>query len=387
MTILPSAKLWCAALVLSAGAWLPMFFQLPAAVVVASMVAALLVAALVLERERPLRAWTGSQDQDWYRETTSPARALIIGAGKVGQDLAHSLEENGRYQVVGFVDDEFGNDQEGQWPVLGGRETTAALVEAHRVNEVFVAYAPSWQQRLMEELIVHHPEVKVRVVPSPYETLMRFDRIENLGDVVVVRLSENVARPWDLFKRTFDFAISLVALVVLSPLMLLVSLIIRATSPGPAIYRQERVGQGGKSFTLYKFRTMVQDAEAASGPVLSTGDGDERLTPMGRFMKKTRMDELPQFWNVLRGEMSLVGPRPERPYFVGQFEQWRPLYTKRHQVRPGLTGLAQVCGGYHTDARDKLRFDLIYVSQRSLWLDLWIMLRTVLVVFEARGDE
>jgi exopolysaccharide biosynthesis polyprenyl glycosylphosphotransferase len=341
----------------------------------------------VLERERPLRSWTAAKEQEWYRETTSAPRALIIGAGKVGHDLARSLEENGRYQVVGFVDDEFESDLDGGWPVLGGREITAALVQSHRVDEVFLAYAPSWQQRLMEDLIVNHPEVKVRVVPSPYETLMRFDRIENMGDVVVVRLSENVARPWDLFKRTFDFTISLISLIVLSPIMLLLTAAIRASSPGNAIFRQERVGQGGKTFTLYKFRTMVQDAEAQSGPVLSTGDGDERLTSMGRFLKKTRMDELPQLWNILRGEMSLVGPRPERPFFVNQFEQLRPLYTKRHQVRPGLTGLAQVCGDYHTDARDKLRFDLIYVSQRSLWLDVWIMLRTVLVVFESRDEE
>ena len=125
---------------------------------------------------------------------------------------------------------------------------------------------------------------------------------------------------------------------------------------------------------------MVADAEASSGPVLANGTKDLRLTPLGKWLRLFRFDELPQLWNVLRGEMSLVGPRPERPVFVDKFLESVPAYAQRHLVRPGITGLAQVCGGYHTDARDKLRFDLIYVSHRSVWLDLSILLRTVLVV-------
>jgi len=380
MSMLPSAKIWFAAVVISLGAWFPVIYQMPAVASVASMLGGVVLAAVVLERERPFRKWASAQDREWVKEGARPARALIIGAGAVGRELARSLEARGNYQVAGFIDDELDPGEQGEWSVLGGRDATADIVRQYRIDEVFLAYAPSWQQRLVEDLIQRHPEVCVRVVPSPYEALMRFDRIESLGDVVLVRLTDEFSRPWDPCKRMADFTAALVGGLVLSPLMLLFAVLIRASSKGPVIYRQERIGYLGRPFTVYKFRTMVQDAEAACGPVLSPGDHDERLTPIGRFLKKTRMDELPQLWNVLRGEMSVVGPRPERPFFVRQFEQMRPLYVKRHQVRPGITGLAQVCGGYHTDARDKLRFDLIYVSQRSLWLDLWILLKTAAVV-------
>src|SRR5579883_549346 len=131
---------------------------------------------------------------------------------------------------------------------------------------------------------------------------------------------------------------------------------------------------------MYKFRTMVPNAEAATGPVLSSGKRDPRLTPLGVWIRAVRVDEIPQLWNVLKGDMSMVGPRPERPCFTEEYDQTIPAYSRRHQVRPGITGLAQVCGGYHTDARDKLRFDLLYISHQSFWLDLWLLLRTVLVV-------
>jgi exopolysaccharide biosynthesis polyprenyl glycosylphosphotransferase len=381
MSMLPSAKFWFAALAIGAGAWFPMAYNMPAPVGLAGLLGGVFLAALVLERQRPDRRWV--VDQEWAADRAEPARVLIIGAGAVGRSLARSLEAGGRHQVVGFIDDEMDSTAEGEWPILGGRDATAALVRDMRIDEVFLAYAPSWQQRLVEDLVSNHPSVRVSVVPSPYEALMRFDRIENQGDVVLVRLTEETGRPWDPFKRLGDVLVAFCGLVLFSPVLLLIGLLVKATSRGSVIYSQERIGRFGKPFTLYKFRTMVEDAEAQSGPVLSPGEEDSRLTPVGRLLRNCRMDELPQLWNVLTGEMSLVGPRPERPYFVRQFERMRPIYAKRHQVRPGITGLAQVCGGYHTDARDKLRFDLIYVSQRSPWLDLWVVLRTVLVVFRS----
>lgn len=167
--------------------------------------------------------------------------------------------------------------------------------------------------------------------------------------------------------------------------MALVAIAIRFTSAGPVFYSQERVGHLGRPFILHKFRTMRPDAEAISGPILSCGSDDDRVTPVGRWLRRCRLDEIPQLWNVLRGEMSMVGPRPERPIFVRQFIERNPIYAKRHAVRPGLTGLAQVCAGYHTDARDKLRFDLFYVSHRSPWLDLTILWRTLLVICRSHG--
>jgi lipopolysaccharide/colanic/teichoic acid biosynthesis glycosyltransferase len=176
-----------------------------------------------------------------------------------------------------------------------------------------------------------------------------------------------------------------VLLIVLAPVMALVALATRWSSEGPALFRQERVGQGGRAFSLYKFRTMVANAEALTGPTLSSGHDDPRLTPLGKFLRRSRLDELPQLWNVLIGDMSLIGPRPERPCFVEQFGQAQPLYVERHRVRPGITGLAQVRAGYHTDARDKLRYDLLYVSHPSPWLDLEILLRTIGVMFKLCG--
>jgi exopolysaccharide biosynthesis polyprenyl glycosylphosphotransferase len=180
-------------------------------------------------------------------------------------------------------------------------------------------------------------------------------------------------------KRAFDFAASLLGLILLAPVLALVAIMVKMSSPGPVIFTQERIGRYGKPFQILKIRTMVEDAEAATGPVLAQGEVDPRLTKIGRFLRSCRLDEIPQLWNVLKGEMSLVGPRPERPHFVRKFVDRTPAYAKRHEVRPGITGLAQVSGGYHTDARDKLRFDLIYVSHQSLWLDLEILARTVKV--------
>jgi exopolysaccharide biosynthesis polyprenyl glycosylphosphotransferase len=336
-------------------------------------------ATVALEKERTGTAERLADDPNTKVAHTRLLRALIVGAGTVGQALARSLEDDGRYHVIGFVDDgEVTGETE--VPLLGSRDRTADLVVRYDIDEVFVAYAPTWQQQLAEELATREPGVRVSVVPSHYEALMPMTKVESIGDVALVRLAHRSDRLRDGVKRGFDLLAASTALLLLSPLCAVVALLIRLTSPGPAIFAQERVGRQGKRFTVFKFRTMVNDAEAGTGPVLANGSGDARLTPLGRWLRDFRIDEIPQLWNVVRGEMSLVGPRPERPCFVEQFERMSPNYARRHEVRPGITGLAQVCAGYHTDARDKLRFDLIYVTHQSLWLDLLVMIRTVLVV-------
>src|SRR5258706_5468379 len=186
-------------------------------------------------------------------------------------------------------------------------------------------------------------------------------------------------------KRLTDEGIATALLILAAPIALLAAILIRCSSPGPIVFAQKRVGRSGKLFTLYKFRTMFLDAESSTGPILSAGKNDPRVTRVGRLFRAFRIDELPQLWNVLCGEMSIVGPRPERPVFVERYKSANPLYSRRHEVCPGITGLAQVCGGYKTDARDKLRFDLIYVAHRSAWVDFKILLRTVLVVFGSKG--
>jgi exopolysaccharide biosynthesis polyprenyl glycosylphosphotransferase len=339
------------------------------------------------------------QESDWKRQlhALSPVslpteteaelavrRVLIVGAGMVGQSLAQSLEAGGLYRVVGFVDNEYEDSPAaGKWNILGRREETTQIAREYAVDEVFIAYAPTWQQRLMEDMAVHCPSVRLQVVPSPYEAMMRAQRVRSYDDIALVRLTLGAGRVSEWIKRGFDIIAACLGLLVFSPVLLLVALLNRLLSPGPVIFTQERVGLQGKTFTLYKVRTMVRDAEAKTGPILTKGDADPRLTPIGRWLKRFRVDEIPQLWNVLKGDMSLVGPRPERPYFVQKFTETTPSYALRHQVRPGITGLAQVCGGYHTDARDKLRFDLIYASHHSLWMDLSILVQTLLLVFRS----
>lgn len=315
---------------------------------------------------------------------TGCTRVLIVGAGSVGRTLARSLQSGKKHFVVGFVDDDEGNDHlrhlRRDWKVLGSRDEVERIVKELRVDEVILAYAPTWQHTLVENLSAKHPEVSLRVVPSYYDALMRLTEIECHNDIALIRLTQSSRMARDLVKRTFDILVAVFGLILSSPFLLVSVLLIKASSQGSPIFAQQRIGWHGEPFTLYKLRTMVADAERKSGPVLATGTRDSRLTPVGKYLRKFRLDEIPQLWNVLRGEMSLVGPRPERPFFVQQFTKKTPSYAHRHQVRPGITGLAQVCGGYHTDARDKLRFDLIYVSYNSLWLDFTILWKTVSVI-------
>lgn len=308
---------------------------------------------------------------------------LIVGSGEVAKTLAKSLEENENARVVGFVDDE--PMEESSYPCLGNRDSIMDVIERYHVEEVILAYAPTWQQRLMERVNCNPKELSVRVVPTLYESLICPLKLKTYRDIALVPLIPNAGAFRERTKRLFDLVVTTLLMILSLPLWILASLLIRLTSKGPVIFSQERIGKDGKSFRVFKFRTMMHNAEADTGPVLSAGKEDARLTRVGRWLRAFRIDELPQLWNVLKGEMSLVGPRPERSEFVAVYENEIPAYALRHKVKPGITGLAQVHGGYHTDARDKLRYDLIYVSNQSLALDLSILLKTVMVVLGVNG--
>lgn len=206
------------------------------------------------------------------------------------------------------------------------------------------------------------------------------------GDTVSDRIDNDLV-PYDRAKRVFDIVGASALGIALLPVMVVVGAAVRATSPGPAIYRQRRLTQGGKEFMLCKFRTMRVDAERESGAVVAQLH-DVRVTPLGRFLRKTRLDELPQLWNVIRGDMSLIGPRPERPELAKNFERKIHGFGRRLGVKAGLTGLAQVIQGYpeYTDGyRQKLALDILYIKKRSALLDLWIALKTVGVVMSGSG--
>ncbi|MBO1299489.1 MULTISPECIES: sugar transferase [unclassified Enterococcus] len=211
--------------------------------------------------------------------------------------------------------------------------------------------------------------------------------IMNFEDESIIEASGFRIQPeYELFKRLFDIVVSLILLILASPFMLLTAVLVKVTSPGPVIYKQVRITKNQKEFSIYKFRSMAATAEAKSGPVLAKSN-DARVTPVGKFIRAVRFDELPQIFNVLKGDMSIVGPRPERPFFVDQFNAENPYYYLRHNVRAGITGYAQVYGKYVSDYNSKLRFDLLYIKKYSLMMDLKILLQTIKILFDKMSSQ
>ena len=225
------------------------------------------------------------------------------------------------------------------------------------------------------------------VVPDLYDIMLSRSSMLQINDLPVVEV-QDIRFTWlqRATKRALDLALAGLGLVLGLPLLVGCALAVAVTSPGPVFYVQERVGYRGRPFLLYKFRTMIKDAEKLTGPVLAH-EKDPRITPVGRILRATRLDELPQLINVVKGDMSIVGPRPERPFFVDQFASEIPDYRYRHLVKPGLTGLAQIYGKYTTSAEDKLRYDLYYIRNYSLWLDLKIILQTIPVALGGEGAQ
>ncbi|HEY3359697.1 MAG TPA: sugar transferase [Polyangia bacterium] len=328
---------------------------------------------------RPLEAAVGPR----------PRNVLIVGAGGRGLALAVQMQDpSGGRHLVGFVEDDPAMAAGVKdFKVLGATDAILDVIDQYKIDEIVVAYAPSWCDQLLHRLIRagHQDSVTVKVVPTLYDTAIGELPGEAIQDVPLLQL--NGLRPTmthNVVKRALDIVLAAVMLVLVMPFVALAAVGIRLTSPGPALFRQRRVGRGGREFTIFKLRTMVVDAEVKSGPVLARR-GDVRVTRLGRLLRDTRIDELPQLWNVLRGDMSLVGPRPERPEFVALHAQRIAGYLKRLEVKPGITGLAQVYAGYLTNVYDKLRYDWMYVHKRSLLLDLKILGRTVGTVLMRRG--
>ncbi|MEN6391110.1 MAG: sugar transferase [Syntrophomonas sp.] len=232
---------------------------------------------------------------------------------------------------------------------------------------------------ILDYCIVHNKALMV--VPGIYDILMQKARLVSAGDMPVMQVkSLTMNHTNSSIKRASDIFLAVTAGLITLPLNILIALAIKLDSRGPVLYSQERTGLNGNLFTLYKFRTMICDAEKMTGPVLATEE-DPRITRVGRVLRKIRLDEIPQFWNVLKGDMSMVGPRPERPYFVNEFKADLPQFDYRHQVKGGITGLAQVEGRYSTQPTNKLSYDLMYARHASPGLDFVILLRTAKVLF------
>jgi Undecaprenyl-phosphate glucose phosphotransferase len=310
-------------------------------------------------------------------------RVLIAGSGDLGRMVADKVLQHRElgFQVVGFVDDRAAGDHIGYrgLPMLGTLPDTDEIIRRERIDHVYVALPLEEHVKMLGIVEATNREgVDVHVVPDLLQFIALRARLENLDGVPIISLNDVPLRGFNsVLKRVVDVAISGTALFGLSLPFLAIALLIRRSSPGPVFYTQERMGLDGKAFHVYKFRSMYIGAEDDTGPVWARDD-DPRCTTVGKWLRKLDLDELPQLWNVLRGDMSIVGPRPERPYFVEQFKHRIPQYMLRHKVKAGITGWAQVNGWRgNTSLEKRIEYDLYYIENWSVGLDLKIMWLTV----------
>lgn len=307
-------------------------------------------------------------------------RALIVGSGRTGRLVAKTIRNNGwtGLEAVGFVDNPVKHEPT-LLPRLGTIAEIDEIVERHKIDHVFVALPLARSGELPEVYrAVSHLLVEVQLVPDvPDLAGMRLRMLE-IDDVAFLSLRRNPHYGWaNAAKRAMDVAVAGTALVLLAPLMAALAVAVKLSSRGPVFFRQARTGLGGRAFSMLKFRSMRIDAERQSGPVWAVRD-DDRCTALGRVMRRWSLDELPQLFNVLAGDMSLVGPRPERGVFVEKFRDQIPNYTQRHQVKAGITGWAQVNGWRgNTSLRHRVQCDLYYIANWSLGLDMRILAMTL----------
>ncbi|UCF78185.1 MAG: undecaprenyl-phosphate glucose phosphotransferase, partial [Candidatus Eiseniibacteriota bacterium] len=322
-----------------------------------------------------------------HRRGSGLVRAAITGSSDWGRSLYEKVHHHQGLgiQIVGCI----GRNSvlEDRLPVLGETQDIGKIVRREDISVLFLALDETETSQLLF-LITECSglNVKFYLVPNALEMMTSNIRLEELEGIPVLKIKDVAMSSWNyVFKRLFDVAVSSVVLVFLLPVLGAVALVVALGSGGGIIYRQRRVGIDGHEFELVKFRTMRVDAEKETGPVWAVR-GDPRVTRIGRFLRRSSLDELPQLWNVLKGDMSLVGPRPERPHFVQQFRVRIPKYLERHRVKSGITGWAQVHGlRGNVPIEERTRYDLYYVENWSFLMDIKILLMTVLVVFKGQN--
>ena len=360
------------------------FFILPAVYSRGLIIEAVIITIALLSGARGVRRIIEAQLR---KRGVGVARVLIVGAGETGRAMLRSIVARPElgYQIVGFVDDDPGKGDLGRFKALGGLDQLETLIKTERVDEVIITL-PSMYHRTIIELVraSERRRARARVVPDLFQLSISRVDVDDIGGIPLLGIKDaTIPRAGRLVKRAMDLLLSVLALIVAGPLMLLTIIAVRLESSGAALFKQIRIGEQGRAFYIYKFRSMREGAEEeqaqlqnlneASGPLFKIKD-DPRLTRVGRFLRRMSLDELPNLFNVLRGEMSLVGPRPGLPHEVAQYQPW---HRQRLEVAPGISGLWQVSGRSDLTFDEMCLLDIYYIENWSLGLDLTILLRTI----------
>ena len=316
---------------------------------------------------------------------------IIVGDGekalKIYTDLQNEEITSGN-KIIGYINKNGKKNDFFSLQYLGAINQLTEIISQYKIEEIIIALEQEEENEIFDIICLAGQDVEIKIPADRKDILMGNVKSNAIFNTPLITVTQGLMAPWQqILKRIFDILISLIAIIILSPLYLITSIIVYTTSKGPIFYKQERIGYKGKPFYMHKFRSMYTNAES-NGPMLSSGDKDPRITPFGRFMRKVRLDEIPQFYNVLKGTMSIVGPRPERQFFIDQIVKKAPEYRLLHRIKPGITSWGQVKYGYAESVDEmveRLKYDLIYLENPSLSTDIKILFYTAVIILQGRG--